>query len=82
MNLIDLEGGDLLGSKNIIDQTTYGLKVQTSMHQFLEFYSVTIEFKGLVNYSSVSKTCCVGKFVDVKGMFDEYRLELEVGELY
>lgn len=62
--------------------TKYGLRVRTSMPRFSEFYTVTIEFEGLENSPSVSKTWSVGKFFDVEGMFDEYGLELEVEELY
>lgn len=60
----------------------YGLRVRTNMLRFSEFYTVIIEFEGLEDSPSVSKTWSVGKFFDVEGMFDEYGLELEVEELY
>ena len=60
----------------------YGLRIRTNMPRFSEFYTVIIEFEGLENSPSVSKTWSVGKFFDVDGMFDEYGLEDEVEALY
>lgn len=60
----------------------YGLRIRTSMPRFSEFYTVIIEFQGLEDSPSLSKTWSVGKFFDVEGMFDEYGLEDEIEQLY
>ncbi len=64
------------------DLTKYGLRVRTNMPRFSDLYRVIVEFQGLENSPSVSKTWSVGKFFTQEGMFDEYGLELEVEELY
>jgi signal peptidase complex subunit 2 len=64
------------------DLSKYGLRIRTNMPRFSEFYTVIIEFQGLENSPSSSKTWSVGKFFDVEGMFDEYGLEDEIEDLY
>jgi len=64
------------------DLITHGLRIRTSLPRFSEFYSVTIEFQGMVNSPFVRKTWSVGYFFDVLGMFDEYNLMHEIQKLY
>lgn len=68
--------------KNNPSMITHGLRIRTSLPRFSEFYSVSIEFQGIINSPIVKKSWSVGKFFDVLGMFDEYGLMDEVQMLY